>query len=93
VKKTVDVRIWTVAPLLKQKVLSPASFDSMSLKRRWLVDVAGFEPAAPCLQSKHKFNLSHCFGCAYQFQALPGLLQSCSENAGLPSSAFFRDVH
>ncbi len=30
-----------------------------------LVDVAGIEPATPCLQSKRKFNLSHCFGCAY----------------------------
>jgi hypothetical protein len=29
------------------------------------VDVAGLEPAPPCLQSKRKFNLSRCFGCAY----------------------------
>jgi hypothetical protein len=34
-----------------------------------LVDVAGIEPATPCLQSKRKFNLSRCFGCAYQFEA------------------------
>jgi hypothetical protein len=30
-----------------------------------LVDVRGFEPLIPCRQSKRKFNLSRCFGCAY----------------------------
>jgi hypothetical protein len=30
-----------------------------------MVDVTGIEPVTPCLQSKRKFNLSHCFGCAY----------------------------
>jgi hypothetical protein len=30
-----------------------------------VVDVTGLEPVTPCLQSKHKFNLSRCFGCAY----------------------------
>ena len=30
-----------------------------------LVDVRGFEPLTPCLQSRVKFNLSRCFGCAY----------------------------
>jgi hypothetical protein len=43
------------------------------------VDVAVLEPAAPCLQSKHKFNLSR-FGCAYHFEAPLRLLQSCSKN-------------
>jgi hypothetical protein len=46
---------------------------------RIVVDVTGIEPATPCLQSKRKFNLSHCFGCAYQFQALLKLLQRCSK--------------
>jgi hypothetical protein len=30
-----------------------------------LVDVTGIELVTPCLQSRLKFNLSHCFGCAY----------------------------
>jgi hypothetical protein len=47
------------------------------------VDVAGLEPAAPCLQSKRKFNLSRCFGCAYQFEAFLRLLQSCAKKAAL----------
>ena len=65
----------------------------MLLKYIWLVDVAGLEPAAPCLQSRRKFNLSRCFGCAYQLQAALRLLQSCSKKGSLTSSAFFRDVH
>jgi len=48
-----------------------------------MVDVAGIEPATPCLQSKHKFNLSHCFGCAYEFEAPLRLLQRCSKNSTL----------
>jgi hypothetical protein len=44
-----------------------------------MVDVRGFEPLTPCLQSKLKFNLSRCFGCAYWFEALLRLLQRCSE--------------
>jgi hypothetical protein len=59
----------------------------------WLVDVAGLEPAAACLQSKRKFNLSRCFGCAYPFEAPLRLLQSCSKTDSLTSSAFFQDVH
>jgi len=35
----------------------------------------------PCLQSKRKFNLSRCFGCAYEFEARLRLLQSCSDTA------------
>jgi len=35
--------------------------------RKNLVDVAGIEPATPCLQSKQKINLSRCFGCVYGF--------------------------
>jgi hypothetical protein len=58
-----------------------------------LVDVAGLEPATPCLQSKRKFNLSRCFGCAYHFEAPLRLLQSCSKTDSLTSSAFFQDVH
>ena len=30
-----------------------------------VVDVTGIEPVTPCLQSRLKFNLSRCFGCAY----------------------------
>ena len=45
------------------------------------MDVAGLEPAAPCLQSKRKFNLSRCFGCAYEFEARLRSLQSCSNTA------------
>jgi hypothetical protein len=48
-----------------------------------MVDVAGIEPATPCLQSRRKFNLSRCFGCAYQFQAVLRLLQSCSKRDSL----------
>jgi len=62
-----------------------------------MVDVTGIEPATPCLQSKQKFNLSRCFGCAYQFQALLRLLQSCSKSTeathcfeGSPSSDSLR---
>ncbi len=32
-----------------------------------------------CLLSSRKFNLSHCSGCAYEFRAILGLLQSCSK--------------
>ena len=46
------------------------------------MDVAGIEPATPCLQSKQKINLSHCFGCAYSFQTALKLLQCCSEKVG-----------
>jgi hypothetical protein len=46
-------------------------------RKRIVVDATGIEPATPCLQSKRKFNLSRCFGCAYQFQALLKLLQRC----------------
>ena len=55
-----------------------------------LVDVAGIEPATPCLQSKHKFNLSRCFGCAYYFQALLRLLQSCSKKPQSKAASLFR---
>jgi len=48
-----------------------------------LVDVRGFEPLTPCLQSKRKFNLSRCVGCVYQFEAFLRLLQSCSKKAAL----------
>jgi hypothetical protein len=57
-----------------------------------LVDVRGFEPLTPCLQSRFKFNLSRCFGCAYSFKTFLG----CSKVApkpvklGVPG---FRDVH
>jgi hypothetical protein len=51
--------------------------------RKKLVDVRGFEHLTPCLQSKRKFNLSRCFGCAYQFEAFLRLLQSCSKKAAL----------
>ena len=44
---------------------------------RWLVDVAGSRPAGPCLERSRKFNLSRCFGCAYQFK--PFL--DCSKDA------------
>ena len=47
------------------------------------MDVAGIEPATPCLQSKRKFNLSRCFGCAYQFEGFLRLLQNCSKKAAL----------
>ena len=57
-----------------------------------MVDVAGIEPATPCLQSKQKFNLRRCFGFDYKFEALLRLLQSCSKNGRLTSSVFSRDV-
>ena len=53
------------------------------LASKGLVDVAGIEPATPCLQSKRKFNLSRCFGCAYEFEAPLRLLQRCSKNSTL----------
>jgi hypothetical protein len=34
-----------------------------------LVDVRELEHLTLCLQSRHKFNLSHCFGCAYQLKS------------------------
>jgi hypothetical protein len=46
------------------------------------VGSAGLEPAASCLSGRRKFNLSRCFGCAYQFQAPLRLLQSCSKRLG-----------
>ncbi len=67
-------------PLLESKGVFRVNFNAMSLLCKWLVDVAGIEPAAPCLQSKRKFNLSRRFGCAYQFQALLRLLQTCSNS-------------
>ena len=42
------------------------------------MDVTGIEPVTPCLQSKHKFNPSRCFGCAYSCEALLRLLHNCS---------------
>jgi hypothetical protein len=45
------------------------------------VDVTGIEPVTPCLQSKQKFKLNRCFGCAYQFEVVLRLLQRCSKNA------------
>src|SRR5271156_475364 len=36
--------------------------------RKKLVDVTGFEPATPCLQSQGNFNLSRRFGCAYHLR-------------------------
>src|SRR5437879_7639751 len=53
-----------------------------------LVDVRGFEPLTPCLQSKRKFNLSRCVGCVYQFEAFLRLLQSCSKKAALHCCGF-----
>jgi hypothetical protein len=32
-----------------------------------------------CLPSGRKFTLSRCDGCAYEFRAILGLLQSCSK--------------
>ena len=32
-----------------------------------------------CFLRRRKFNPSHCFGCAYEFRATLGLLQSCSK--------------
>src|SRR5215469_12861105 len=40
-------------------------FDRISLKRICLVDVAGLEPAAPCLQSRLGKTLSCFVGAAY----------------------------
>jgi len=37
----------------------------MSLKRIWLVDVAGIEPATPCLQSRPDKILTALSGVAY----------------------------
>src|SRR5258708_4509499 len=79
-----ELSLWTWRtrthdPLLEWQGLCEAHFDDISLKRIWLVDVAGIEPATPCLQSKRKFNLSRCFGCAYQFEGFSTLLQSCSK--------------
>jgi hypothetical protein len=34
-----------------------------------LVDVAGIEPATPCLQTRVNLNLSRRFGCAYHLLA------------------------
>jgi hypothetical protein len=38
--------------------------DASAKQLNWLVDVTGIEPVTPCLQSKSKFNLSRCRGCA-----------------------------
>ena len=50
------------------------------------MDVAGIEPATPCLQSKRKFNLSRCFGCAYQFEGFLRLLQKLLQKGSLTLS-------
>ena len=45
-------------------MLPSASISKIRIFKGILVDVTGIEPATPCLQSKRKFNLSRCFGCA-----------------------------
>src|SRR5204863_10023212 len=41
-------------------------FNDISLKRIWLVDVAGIEPATPCLQSREGKTLKCFDGVAYR---------------------------
>jgi len=64
---------------IKLKLLVPKQFPWGRLW--WAVQDSNMRP--PACEGRRKFNLSRCFGCAYQFQAPLRLLQSCSKDLGV----------
>src|SRR5215469_12259858 len=57
--------IRSVDPLLEWQVVFGTDSRSIFLKGKRLVDVAGLEPAAPCLQSRLGKTLNALVGAAY----------------------------